>query len=81
MYPQMSDWWGHGMGLGVHWVFMVVFFGLLIWGAVSLSRIASRQPAAIRVESKTAAIANLKQRYARGELSREEFEATLNDLM
>lgn len=79
MYWNMSEWWGYGMGFGLHWVFMVVFWGLLIWGGISLSRMATRQPAVIGVESEATAIAILKQRYARGELSREEFEAMQND--
>lgn len=75
MYGNMSEWWGYGMGFGLHWTFMAVFWGLLIWGAISLSRMASRQPAAIRVESDATAMSILKHRYARGELSRKEFEA------
>lgn len=80
MYWNMGEWGGYGMGFGFHWVFMVVFWGLLIWGAISLSRMASRQPAAIGVESEATAIAILKQRYARGELTREEFEPMQSEL-
>ena len=80
MYWNMSEWWGYGMGFGLPWVFMVVFWGLLIWGVISLSRMVSRQPAAIGVESEATAMAILKQRYARGELSRNEFEAMQKDL-
>ena len=75
MYWDMNEWWGYGMGFGFHWVFMVIFWGLLIWGAISLSRIAFRQPAAIGIESEPTAMAILKQRYARGELNLKEFEA------
>ena len=75
MSGYMGEWWGYGMGFGLHWSLMLVFGGLLIWGAITLSRMASYQPVAIKVESEATALAILKQRYARGELSRTEFEA------
>ena len=75
MFWNMNELWGYGMGFGLHWIFMFLFWGLLIWGVISLSRMASRQPAAIGTASEATAIAILKQRYARGELTREEFEA------
>lgn len=80
MYWNMNDWWGHGMGFGFHWVFMVIFWGLLIWSAISFSRMASRQPAAIGNEGEPTAMAILKKRYAQGEMSRTEFEAMQNVL-
>jgi putative membrane protein len=80
MYGNMGEWWGYGMGFGLHWVFMVAFWGLLIWGAVFVFRLASRPPAAAESGSEPPAIAILKQRYARGELNREEFEAMQREL-
>ena len=80
MYWNMNELWGYGMGFGLHWIFMVLFWGLLIWGVISLSRKASRQPAVIGTASEATAIAILKQRYARGELTREKFEAMQKDL-
>ncbi len=80
MYGNMGDWWGHGVGFGPHWAFMAVFWGLLIWGAVFLFRLASRPSAATIVEKEHPAQAILKRRYARGEVSREQFEATQKEL-
>lgn len=42
MHGHLSDVWSFGMGLS--WLWMIVFWGLLIWGAVSLFRLALRLP-------------------------------------
>ena len=38
MMWNYNDWWQMGMGYGFHWIFMVAFWGLLIWGAYALFR-------------------------------------------
>ncbi len=67
-------------GFGPHWAFMAVFWGLLIWGAVSLFRLASRPSAATGAKSEQPALAILKRRCTRGEVGREQFEATQKEL-
>ena len=70
---MMGDWgsgWGWGMGFG--WIFMLLFWALIILGIVALARWifstgasgsgAGRPPLDI-----------LKERYARGEITREDF--------
>ena len=66
-----GDWWQHGMGYGFHWLFMIVFWALVIWGAVALFRTAARGSARTQPN---AALDILEERYARGELGLEEFE-------
>ena len=53
----------------------VVFWGLIIWGIVELVRHYSRPSA-----SAGSPLEILKQRYARGEITKEEFEARKKDL-
>ncbi len=66
-----GDWWQYGMGYGFHWLFMIVFWALVIWGAVALFRTAARGSARTHPNS---ALDILEERYARGELGLEEFE-------
>lgn len=66
--------WGGLMGIG-----MLVFWGLVIWGIVLVVR------GAISVTGGTShqegsALEILKQRYARGEINKEEFEQKKKDL-
>ncbi len=74
-----SVWWGPGMmgGFGWMWVpmlFFMVVVGLIIWAVVAAVGRSS--------ESKggDSALDILRQRYARGEISREEYEAKRKDL-
>ena len=80
MGPGMMDnfGWGGFMGMGIG---MVIFWGLVIWGVVLLVRglvsaggggESSRQDSALEI---------LKRRYARGEISKEEFEEKKKDLL
>lgn len=69
----MMHWgnYGWGMGMGFGWLFMVVFWMLVIAGIVFLVRLVAggekRHP-------EETALDILKKRYARGEISKEEFE-------
>ena len=67
-----------GGGFGWMWmmpVFMIAFWGLVIWAVVAVVQGASHTngagPSAPREES---ALEILKRRYARGEIGKEEFE-------
>ena len=71
MHP-MWGLWGIGMML-----FMFLFWGLVIVGIVVGIRWLVRQG---RFEVTDSALAILRQRYARGEINREEFEAKRRDL-
>jgi putative membrane protein len=62
--------WGWWMVVG--WFWMVAFWGIVIWGVVALVQRSNRQePPAPREDD---ALTILERRYARGELSAEEFE-------
>ncbi len=74
MHPMWGLWgiWGIGMML-----FMLLFWGLVIVGIVVGIRWVVRQG---RPEVTDSALEILRQRYARGEINREEFEAKRRDL-
>jgi putative membrane protein len=74
--------WGIGMGLGGGLV-MVLFWGALIVGAVWLARSLfpnSQQPPASSTRSEASAEDILKQRYARGEISKDQYDQMRRDL-
>ncbi|MCZ6627535.1 MAG: SHOCT domain-containing protein [SAR324 cluster bacterium] len=77
MMWNYNDWWQMGMGYGFHWIFMVAFWGLLIWGAYALFRWAAPSGGASRRETP---LDILKKHYAKGELTRKEFERMREDL-
>ncbi len=73
---------GLGMGVGGG-VLMVLFWVVLIVGAVWLARGLfpnGQQPPASSSQSEPSADEILKQRYARGELSKEQYEQMRRDL-
>jgi putative membrane protein len=77
---MMGDWgggWGWGMGFGG--IFMILFWALVVFGIVALAKWifsagnpgggAGRRPLDV-----------LKERYARGEINREQYEQMRRDL-
>jgi len=76
---------GPGMmgGFGWGWfmpIIMIVFWGLVIWGIVALVRGLSRGDAGSSTQSDSA-LEILKRRYARGEITKREYEERKKDLV
>ncbi|MDK9704719.1 MAG: SHOCT domain-containing protein [Sulfuritalea sp.] len=80
MWGHMGDWsgWGWGgmgfgmIGMSLFWILLIVAIVALVkggWGGAALSGRRPEEPLDI-----------LKQRYARGEIEREEFEQKRRDL-
>ena len=69
----MYEW--HGFGGGIMWIFWI----LLIVGVLWALRIASGRQGGAAENQKTA-LEILKERYAKGEIEREEFEQKRKDL-
>ena len=78
---MMRDWdhfGGGGMGFGI--VFMVLFWGLVILGIAALIRwLLTPSPPGRSARDKTP-LEILQERYARGEIDREEYEQKKRDL-
>jgi putative membrane protein len=72
IHPMMWGAWGFGMML-----MMVFFWALLIVGVVFLIRWLLGQSKESRTDS---ALEILRQRYARGEINKDEFESKKRDL-
>ena len=74
MHPM---WWMWGAGGLVMMLMMLVFWGLVIWGIVVGIRWLVHQG---RDERPDRALEILRERYARGEIGKVEFEAKRRDL-
>lgn len=73
--------WADGYGwMGPGWIFMILFWALVIAGVVALVRwIGTRNNGGGNRRGKTP-LEILQERYARGEIEREEFEQKRRDL-
>jgi putative membrane protein len=74
MHPMSWMWGAWGVGMMVT---MLVFWGLVIAGIVLAIRSLARQGEGARSDR---ALDILRERYARGEINKEEFEARRRDL-
>ena len=73
-------WWGnYGWGMGFGWLFMVVFWALVILNVFYLVQMTIK--GGKRTEQQETPLEILKKRYARGEITKEEFERMKDDLM
>ena len=68
-------WWWHGFG----WIFMILFWVVIVLGIIALVRRLSGGPPAAGTWEKTA-LDIVRERYARGEIDRAEYEQKLQDL-
>ena len=75
-----GEWTSFGMGFGWHWIIAVLFWGLVIWGAIVLMRSVTRTGRPI-ARGSDSALDVLKTRYARGELKRAEYERMRKEML
>ena len=70
---------GFGMGSGMFFgaIIMVLFWGAIIWLVISLINAGTRKSE----ETSESALAILKKRYARGEITREQYLEMEKELM
>ena len=78
----MMAWGLGGLGMGVGGLFTLLFWGLIIVGSVLAVRwLWERGGPATGGQARGSALEILRDRYARGEIAREEFEAKRQDLI
>lgn len=75
----MMDGYGYGMMSGSYWILGLIFWILVIIGLVLLIKYLWEGSGAKRGEE--SALEILKKKYARGEISKEEFEEKKKDLL
>jgi len=66
--------------MGMGWIFMLLFWALVIVGLVAIIRWLSTSAGQNQREPGKNALAKLKDRYAKGEIDREEYEQKRRDL-
>lgn len=73
---------GGGFGFGLGWIFTLVFWGLVIWALVVLVQKLSGQEngKGRHVGKEKSPMDILKERYAKGEVSKEDFDRMKSDL-
>ena len=90
VYGWLGSSWGWGMmgpgmmGFGWGWfmpIMMVLFWGLVAWGIIALVRGTGGYCVPSQKNDKESALDILKNRYVRGEINREEFEAKKKDII
>ena len=78
---MMSDWNGFGgWGMGLGFIFMLLFWGLVILGIAALIRWLMTQSSPSRSSPDKSPLEIVQERYARGEIDREEYEQKKRDL-
>ena len=90
---SVSGWQGYGYGMMGPWmmgnfgwgwfmpIFMIIFWGLVIWGIVALVRGLGEPRSSDSAWSRAdSALEVVKKRYARGEINKEEYEEKKKDL-
>ena len=74
------------LGFGFDWIFMFIFWGLIIWAIFALVRGVSGHGCwgshhhSEHAQRGNTALDILKERYVKGEISKEEFEKMKKDL-
>lgn len=69
-----------GWGMGFGWIFMLIFWALIVIGLITVVQwIFSNKPES-HISVEKSALQILEERYARGEIEREEFEQKKKDL-
>lgn len=63
-------------GMGIGWILGLVFIAVVVWAIVSL--VGTGQ--GVRPSSRKGAMEILKERYARGEIDKDEFERMKREL-
>lgn len=78
---MMNGWGGYGgWGMGFGMLFMLLFWVLIILGIAALIRWLLAQPSQRQDVRDKTALEIVRERYARGEIDRGEYEQKMRDL-
>ena len=69
-------WWG-SLGIILPTLLLLILIGVMVWAVLRVSR---RVPTTVAAAALDVALQEVRLRYARGEMSREEFVQRLRDL-
>ena len=67
-----------GFGMGFGWIFLIIIIGVIIWAVVTMSN--RNQSSGRTTPADESAEDVLKKRYARGEITEEEYEEMKQNL-
>lgn len=77
---MMDGWGAPGWGMGFGLIFMILFWGLIIFGVIAIIKWLAGASGKAGTAAPKSARQVLDERYARGEIDREEFEQKKRDL-
>lgn len=78
MMGDATGGWGWMSGFG--WIFMILFWGLVIFGVVALAKWMFSTGDSVAGGGARPPLDILKERYARGEINRDQYEQMRRDL-
>jgi putative membrane protein len=78
MMDNMGNFGGWAPGLG--WIFMLLFWALVILGIIAIAKWLMGASGASNATAPKTPLQILEERYARGEIDRDEFEQKKRDL-
>jgi putative membrane protein len=79
MNGMMSDWSGLSWGMGFGGIFMILFWALIILGIVALAKWLFSSTGSVGSGKRPLEI--LQERYARGDITRDQYERMRQDLL
>ena len=70
--------WGMGFGTGLWWIVGIILIVIIVWVVIKMT---SQTNHSNNQQGNKSALDILKERYARGEIDKKEFEERRKDLM